>query len=116
MNQPDLLSVPECLSPRLKRISELSRLLESTKAKFNILTHCDALDEEAPWMAFAANLGETRSLGEITAQECNTVEFDQCSFYDLTERAAVIEAMRAFYPNTRELRELVELQELEEKR
>lgn len=119
MNQAeqfDLLKVDECPSPRLLRIAELDRALERAKSKFNIMTHYTPHIEEAPWLAYVAHSGERRNIGQIAAEECNTPDYDMRSFYDLTERDAVIQAAEEFHPNTPELRDLVELRELEEKR
>ncbi len=110
--QPILLEVPESPSPRLRRIAELSGALETAKLNFNILTHCSDVDE-LPWLAVLATHGETRGIGQLMSEECGTLEDSGRTDYGRTEIEAVANLIRRQYPTALELRDLVELMELE---
>jgi hypothetical protein len=112
MTQPPLLEVPESHSPRLRRIADLSGALETAKRNFNILTHeCPIC--ELPWLAVMTKHGETRDIGQLMAEECGTLEDSGRTDYGRTEIEAVACLIRRQYPTALELRDLVELMELE---
>lgn len=110
--QPTLLNVPESPSPRLRRISELSGALEAAKRSFNILTHRSDVCE-LPWLAVMTKRGETRDIGQLMSEECGTLEDSGRTDYGGTEIEAVANLMQQRYPGVSELRDLVELMELE---
>jgi alkylated DNA nucleotide flippase Atl1 len=112
MIQPPLLEVPISPSPRLRRIAELSGALETAKRNFNILTHFSDVDE-LPWLAVITNHGETRDIGQLMSEQCGTLEDSGRTDYGRTEIEAVACLIRRHYPTALELRELVELMELE---
>jgi alkylated DNA nucleotide flippase Atl1 len=112
MNQPPLLEVPISHSPRLRRIAELSGALETAKRNFNILTHFSDVDE-LPWLAVLTNHGETRDIGQLMAEECRFLDETNRTDYGRTEIEAVANLIRRQYPTALELRDLVELMELE---
>lgn len=117
MSQIDLLTVPECPSPRLQRIAELAGALERAKARFHILTHCDSRDEEQPWMGLITSRAETRSIAQILASEAEMLDRTSQTAYGQTEADVVI-GLIAFWDGeqSREVRDLVELRELEVRR
>ena len=112
MTQPTLLDVPISPSPRLRRIAELSGALETAKRNFNVLTHCSDVDE-LPWLAVMTKHGETRDIGQLMSEECGTLEDSGRTDYGRTEIEAVSNLMQRRYPGVSELRDLVELMELE---
>jgi len=112
MIQPTLLSVPISPSPRLRRIAELSGALETAKRNFNILTHCSDVDE-LQWLAVMTKRGETRDIGQMMSEECRLLDEANRTDYGRTEIEAVANLIRRQYPTALELRELVELMELE---
>jgi hypothetical protein len=111
-DQPNLLDVSENPSPRLRRISELSGALEAAKSSFNILTHhCPIC--ELPWLAVLATHGETRSIMQLMAEECRLLYESNRTDYGRTEIEAVVNLIQQHYPTALELRDLIELMELE---
>jgi len=116
--QIDLLTVTPSLSPRLKRMAELSGAVERAKAKFNILTHHDP-GSEAPWLGVQALPGETRDIGQLMAEECRLLDESGRTTYGVTEADVVLDMalFSGVNPKTsQEFQDLLEFRELERAR